>query len=108
MTPCPRNGVKAQENDVRTLTFTIITRAARDASGKIHERMPAVVSPDVWGHWLRPEKVSDKEEALSTIDRSSVAVAKTVTAFPMSRRVNNVRALDSEDPGLIEPASASG
>ncbi|TFB63483.1 SOS response-associated peptidase [Cryobacterium sp. Hz7] len=92
-----------QEDEVWKISFTIITRAARDASGEIHDRMPVFLTPDVWGQWLSPEKISDKEEALSMLDRSSVAVAKTVTAYPVSGVVNNVRTLDSEDPRLIEP-----
>ena len=92
-----------QEDDVWKITFTIITRAARDASGENHDRMPVFLTPDMWDPWLRPEKISDKEEALSRLDRSSAAVAKTVTAHPVARAVNNVRALNSEDPGLIEP-----
>lgn len=39
------------------------------------------------------------------LDRSSVAVAKTVTAYPVARTVNNVRTLNREDPTLIEPAA---
>lgn len=91
------------EHDVWKITFTIITRAARDESGEIHDRMPVFLTPDVWEQWLQPEKISDKEEALSTLDRSSIAVAKTATAYPVARRVNNVRTLDSEDRRLIEP-----
>ncbi len=37
------------------------------------------------------------------LNRSSVAVARTETAYPVSRTVNNVRTLDSEDRRLIEP-----
>ena len=70
--------------------------------------MPVFLTPDVWGQWLSPEKISDKEEALSMLDRSSVAVAKTVTAYPVARTVNNVRTVDPEDPKLIEPAARRG
>ncbi|TFB61829.1 SOS response-associated peptidase [Cryobacterium sp. Hz7] len=95
-----------QEDDVWKISFTIITRAARDASGEIHDRMPVFLKPNVWDRWLSPAKISDTEEALSMLDRSSVAVAKTVAAYPVSRTVNNVRTLDSEDQGLIEPFSS--
>ena len=97
-----------QEDDVWKISFTIITRAARDASGEIHDRMPVFLTPDVWGQWLSSEKISDKEEVLSMLDRCSVAVARTVTAHPVSRTVNNVRTLDSEDPGLIESTATRG
>ena len=92
-----------QDDDVWRISFTIITRVALDASGEIHDRMPVFLTSDVWEQWLRTEKISDKEEALSMLDCSSVAVARTVTAYPVSRVVNNVRTLDSEDPRLIEP-----
>ena len=94
-----------QEGDVWKISFTIITRAARDASGEIHDRMPVFLTPDVWDQWLSPVKVSDKEEVLSMLDRSSVAVARTVRAYPVARTVNNVRTLDSGDRRLIEPVS---
>ena len=95
-----------QDDDVWRISFTIITRAAQDASGEIHDRMPVFLTPGVWGQWLSPEKISDKEEALSMLDRSSVAVAKTVTAYPVARTVNNVRTADNEDPRLIDPISS--
>ncbi|TFD17860.1 SOS response-associated peptidase [Cryobacterium sp. TMT4-10] len=94
-----------QEGNAWKITFTIITRAARDASGEIHDRMPVFLTPDVWDQWLHPEKITDKEEVLSMLDRSSIAIAKTVTAYPVARTVNNVRTLDSEDRRLIEPIS---
>ena len=56
----------------------IITRSARDVSGEIHDRMPVFLTPDVWEQWLRPAKISDTEEALSMLDRSCVAVAKSL------------------------------
>ena len=92
-----------QDDDVWRISFTIITRVALDAFGEIHDRMPVFLTPDVWEQWLRTEKISVKEESLSMLDRSSVAVAKTVTAYPVARVVNNVRTLDREDPRLIEP-----
>ena len=45
-----------QEDDVWKITFTIITRAARDAAGEIPGRMPVLLTPAVWDQWLRPEK----------------------------------------------------
>ena len=95
-----------QEGDVWKISFTIITRAARDASGEIHDRMPVFLTPDVWDQWLRPEKITDKEEVLTMLDRSSIVIAKTVTAYPVARTVNNVHTLDSEDRRLIEPISS--
>ncbi|WP_134427829.1 hypothetical protein [Cryobacterium sinapicolor] len=53
----------------------------------------------------RPEKIRVKEHALSMLDRSSVAIAKTVAPYAVSRKANNVRTLDREDPELIRPAN---
>lgn len=90
-----------REGDEWKVTFTIITREARDASGEIHDRMPVFLTPDVWDQWLTPEKIMDKEEALAMLDASSVAVASTITTHAVDRKVNNVRTLNREDPGLI-------
>lgn len=35
-----------------------LTREARDASGEVHDRMPAFLTPDTWDAWLTPEKPS--------------------------------------------------
>ncbi len=80
----------------------LITREARDASGEIHDRMPVFLQRDVWDEWLSPEKVTDKEALLGDLDATSQAVAATITTYPVSRRVNNVRTLDRHDPSLIE------
>lgn len=85
------------------LTFTIITREARDASGEIHDRMPVFLTPDVWDYWLSTDKITDKDAALTTLDGSSTAIASTITTYPVGREVNNVRTLDREDPSLITP-----
>jgi len=38
--------------------FVVITREARDASGEVHDRMPAFLTPDTWGAWLTPERLT--------------------------------------------------
>ncbi|SDK36932.1 hypothetical protein SAMN05216282_105127 [Cryobacterium psychrotolerans] len=50
----------------------------------------------------RQTLIIDKEEAQSMLDRSSVAVAKTVTAYPVSRMVNNLRTLNRDDPAAAK------
>ena len=97
-----------READAWEVSFTIITRAARDASGDIHDRMPVFLSPDVWEQWLRPAKIVDREATLSMLDESSVAVARTVAAYPVARTVNTVRTLDRADPALIAPMDTTG
>lgn len=84
------------------VSFAIITREARDASGEVHDRMPVFLTPDVRDEWLSPEPLSSSEEMLATLDRVSVAVASTITAYPVDRRVNNSRTVDRHDPSLLE------
>ncbi|WKK72218.1 SOS response-associated peptidase [Rathayibacter oskolensis] len=38
------------------VSFTIITREARDASGDVHDRMPVFLTPDVRDEWLNPPR----------------------------------------------------
>jgi putative SOS response-associated peptidase YedK len=93
--------------DEWAVTFTIITREARDASGEVHDRMPVFLMPEVWDSWLDPRKIeansAGQGEILELLDRSSTAVASTITSYAVDRRVNNSRTLDSSDATLIEP-----
>ncbi len=90
------------------LTFTIITREAADASGEVHDRMPVFLTPDTWDTWVEPvklEKTDAKDALVAMLDRSSLAVARTITTYPVSKRVNNVRdtSVPKNDPSLIAP-----
>lgn len=90
------------------LSFTVITREAADASGEVHDRMPVFLTPDTWADWTSPQKIDaqgDKDGLLAMLDRSSLAVAKTITTHRVSKRVNNVRdtSVAKDDPTLIEP-----
>jgi putative SOS response-associated peptidase YedK len=92
-----------KEGDEWKITFTIITREARDASGEIHERMPVFLVPEVWSQWLNPEKLVTPDETLAMLDGSSLAVAQTMTSHPVDRKVNSVRTVDPQDATLVEP-----
>jgi len=92
-----------KEGDEWRVSFTIITREARDASGEVHDRMPVFLTPDVRDDWLSPEPLDSAEEMLATLDRASVAMASTITAYPVDRRVNNSRTVDRHDPSVLEP-----
>lgn len=89
------------------VSMTIITREASDASGEIHPRMPACLTPDNWGLWLAPGTSTRTTELLGMLDRSSLAIARSLTSYPVSKRVNNVRdeSVSHEDPTLIAPIS---
>ncbi|QWT23827.1 SOS response-associated peptidase [Subtercola sp. PAMC28395] len=98
-------------DDEWAVTFTIITREARDASGEVHDRMPVFLTPDAWDAWLDPRKIEANSAGqgaiLDLLDRSSTAVASTITTYAVDRRVNNSRTLDSSDATLIEPLDRS-
>ncbi|RNE57009.1 SOS response-associated peptidase [Cryobacterium tepidiphilum] len=86
-----------------SLTMTIITREAKDASGEIHDRMPVFLTPDTYDQWLRPGQ-ADTENLLAMLDRASLAMAATMHTYPVSKRVNSVRDEEAKhDPALTEP-----
>ncbi|MDR1189988.1 MAG: SOS response-associated peptidase family protein [Bifidobacteriaceae bacterium] len=79
------------------VSATIVTRAATDALGAIHDRMPLVVPPELWEAWLSPEL--DAPSAVTVlIDEipDPVLVPREV-----GRAVGSVR---NDDPSLIAPA----
>ena len=89
------------------VTFTVVTREARDAGGEVHDRMPTFLTDDALDEWLAPGKLEkdQKEPLLGHLDNVSTAVAGQLVKRPVDRQVNNVRTLDRSDPGLIEPLS---
>lgn len=91
------------------VSTAIITREARDASGEVHERMPAFLTPDQYDPWLDSEKITDdakRDELLAMLDGVSTEVASTITTYEVDRRVNNSRTVDPQDATLIEPIPA--
>lgn len=88
------------------VSTAIVTREARDASGEVHDRMPAFLTSDAYDEWLSPAKLAseaEKEHLLSLLDSVSTEVASTITTYEVDRRVNNSRAVDPRDSSLIEP-----
>jgi putative SOS response-associated peptidase YedK len=97
-------GVKNDETGEWAHNFVIITREATDASGEIHDRMPAFLTPEVWDTWLQPGELADPSAMLDLLQEVSTDVAGTVTTYPVSKAINNPRTRDDwSDPGLIEP-----
>lgn len=87
------------------MSFTVITREARDAGGEVHDRMPAFLTDDAIGAWLVPGKL-DAEEKVPLLDRLgkvSTEIAGQLVTRAVDRQVNNVRTLDRQDPSLVEP-----
>ena len=90
--------------------FAVVTREARDASGDVHDRMPAFLEPDSWATWLNPQSITAENPAESAanratliemLDRTSTAVAATLHTRAVDRRVNSVRAVDPQDASLV-------
>lgn len=82
-------------------TCTIITTAATDALGHIHDRTPVVVPRDLYADWLDPAltAATDVRQLLDAIPEPHL-VPRVV-----SDKVNSVR---NNGPELIEPDSPAG
>ncbi|GAP77907.1 SOS response-associated peptidase [Brachybacterium paraconglomeratum] len=100
---------KAEDGDGWDVTFTIVTREARDAGGEVHDRMPVFLAEDAVADWLVPRMLEpeQKEPLLAQLDQVSTTMAGELVTVPVDRQVNNVRTLDRTDPSLIESLGAS-
>lgn len=97
----------------RRRVYVVVTRESRDASGDIHDRMPAFLTPDTWDEWLSPRSLTvpgdraasaaAREEMIAMLTGTSEAVAATIRTHPVDRRVNNSRTADPADAGLVDP-----
>ncbi len=96
---------RSEDGESWDITFTIITREAKDAAGEVHDRMPAYLPDDKLGEWLAPGKLDDDEKAdlYQGLGEVSEEIAATFVTHPVSREVNNARKVDRTDPSLIEP-----
>jgi putative SOS response-associated peptidase YedK len=78
------------------LTCTVITTAATDDIGMVHDRMPLVVQPEDWATWLDPAA-----REVGALLHPAVEVG--LRAYPVSTLVNSVR---NNGPELIDPLEA--
>ncbi|MDT3766857.1 SOS response-associated peptidase [Gleimia hominis] len=76
-------------------TFAILTRAAPDALGHIHDRSPVVVPPDLWDEWLCPTIDTDAEVA-ALLD---AIPAPNLMPRAVSKAVGNVA---NNNPSLVQ------
>lgn len=100
-------------SNARARVFVVVTREARDASGEVHDRMPAFVTPDLWEAWLDPTPLtvdgdtrasaSNRDELLALLEHSSESVARTMRTHLVDRRLNNSRTVDKHDPSILNP-----
>ena len=66
-------------------TVAILTTQANEVIGQLHERMPAILSPDRFGSWLNPRE--NCPDSLLTLLQSDIA--ETLEFWPVSSRVNS-------------------
>jgi putative SOS response-associated peptidase YedK len=78
-------------------SFTIIVTDANELMRPIHERMPVILEPGSYAHWLEPKTPSDLLLALLR-----PFPARAMTAVKVSARVNSWK---NDDPACIEPAA---
>lgn len=78
-------------------TCTIVTTEANALLRSVHSRMPVIVAPEDYEAWLDPS-TPEVAHLLAPYD------ARSMTFWPVSTRVNNVR---NDDAALIAEASTS-
>lgn len=89
-----RDPSKAEDDPHRfRWTCTVLTTAAEDSLGHIHDRMPLMVERDRWSEWLDP-RVGGELSLLVP------AAPGNLEAYPVAPLVSNVR---NNGPELIEP-----
>ncbi|HET9499944.1 MAG TPA: SOS response-associated peptidase [Marmoricola sp.] len=76
-------------------TTTVITTSAEDELGRIHDRMPLMLTPDRYDAWLDPT-VSGPD----LLELLQPAAPGLLEAYPVSRLVSNVR---NNGPELVAP-----
>jgi len=72
--------------------MTILTRAANSKLEKIHDRMPVLVPPANWNHWL-DRSLTDPEQIM---DLTPIAPDDLLNAYPVADQVNNSRSQGRE------------
>jgi putative SOS response-associated peptidase YedK len=84
-------------------TVTVLTTAAEDAVGRIHDRMPLAVPRERWQEWLDPGRDGAEDPAALT-SLLVPAAPGLLAAYPVSTAVNNVR---NNGPELIAELPAA-
>ncbi|HEY8429223.1 MAG TPA: SOS response-associated peptidase [Sandaracinaceae bacterium] len=78
-------------------SFAILTRPAEGPALAVHDRMPVVLAPEVYGAWL----ARDTKDARELMDVLAYHRAGELEEYVVSRAVNKA---GQEDPSFIEPA----
>lgn len=92
-----RDPSKSEDDPTSLLiTASVITTSATDDVGRIHDRMPQIITKENWSQWLDPE-MKDPQIALSLLTPATLG---GLEAYPVSTDVNAVR---NNGPHLIDP-----
>jgi putative SOS response-associated peptidase YedK len=76
-------------------SYAVVTTDANELVAPLHDRMPVVIPPERFAEWLDPET---PREELKRLLRPYPA--ERMRAYPISRRLNDVR---NDDADCIEP-----
>ncbi|MDI2032033.1 SOS response-associated peptidase [Saccharopolyspora sp. TS4A08] len=78
-----------RENDEAEplVTCSVLTAAAVGQLTEVHDRMPLLLEPSAWAHWLDP----DQPDVSDLLAPPSLDVAESLEVRPVSTAVNNVR-----------------
>jgi putative SOS response-associated peptidase YedK len=79
----------------RLYTCTILTSVPNELVGRFHHRMPVILEPDAWAHWLDADAPTDE-----LVPMLVPCPSELLDAYPVSRLVNDVR---NEGPELLAP-----
>ncbi|HEY0904915.1 MAG TPA: SOS response-associated peptidase [Marmoricola sp.] len=94
-----RDPTRADDDPARWLwTCTVITTDAEDDLGRIHDRMPLMLTADRYDAWLDPDN-RDEEALLGLLQPAAPGLLE---AYPVSTLVSHV---DNNGPELVEPIS---
>jgi putative SOS response-associated peptidase YedK len=85
-----------QNPDELYRSCTIITREAAGAVKELHHRMPVILEPDVYSHWLD----SDNRNADSISEILHTRSITDLVFYPVTKQVNSV---SNNDPSNIKP-----
>lgn len=75
---------------------TIITTEPNEVAAEVHNRMPVIISPELYDAWLEPGN-DDQEELLSML---APYPAESMEAYPVSRSINRPA---NDYPEVLEP-----
>lgn len=100
---------KGEDDPTRWLvSFAVVTTEAEPGLDRLHERMPLVVPKELRDAWLDPtvDDAEEVEDLLGVMPRDLFSTE--LTAWPVSRRVGNVRNVDDDLLTEVLPADLEG